>query len=404
MTHVGIPYHRWDYYSYQYNVVNAVPEATYVPVKDAFGIIVRMLRRVNSKLQRLTNKQWLLHFNLNNQFFDADLNKVDIIHLFNGVSYGRTPWATTFETLVPRFREVLASLPAQEPNFTPFQRWRFVRALEALAAPNCRAVLALSESAVKVEQHILTWGPSRLATAIKAKLSVLPPPQPLHVASYEEKPVSLTPPWHFMFVGHDFFRKGGLEMLEAFIAVKQRTHAPIRLLIVSRLQIDDYATKSTFEDLRKAQSLLKAHKDWIEYTPHLPHKETLERMKQAHIGLLPTYADSYGYAVLEFMASGCPVVTTNVEALADVNAPQRGWIVPVPRDPLGSALYQSREGREQVSKAIRAGLEHTLEEILANPDQIATKGANAIRYIRDVHDPRQHAATLRRIYTGEATD
>ena len=62
----------------------------------------------------------------------------------------------------------------------------------------------------------------------------------------------------------------------------------------------------------------KLHK-WISYVPKLTNNETLELMKKSHIGLLPTYADTYGYSVLEFQAAGCPVITTNVRALPEIN-------------------------------------------------------------------------------------
>ena len=42
-------------------------------------------------------------------------------------------------------------------------------------------------------------------------------------------------------------------------------------------------------------------------------------MATSHIGLLPTYNDSYGYSVIEFFSYGCPVITTNILALPEIN-------------------------------------------------------------------------------------
>lgn len=121
-------------------------------------------------------------------------------------------------------------------------------------------------------------------------------------------------------------------------------------------------------------------------------------MRKAHVGLLPTYADSYGYSALEFMASGCPIITTNTGALGEINAPERGWLIDVPLDHLGRARYYTPEGRTQISQAIREGVSKILEEIYAHPEQISRKGQAALNYIRQHHDPARHAETLRAIY------
>ncbi len=394
---VGIPKHRWSYYSYQYNIIGRVPEVEYLPVEDKFGRAVPWLRRLNWWGHRLTHRQWALHFDLNNQFQERDPNVVDLVHLFNGVSYGKIPWVTTFETLVPRFRSVLTNLGTETPNFSLPQRRRFEKAAQALAAPTCRGVVALSPYAQRVQRQVLQWMPSEVAGQIERKMEVLQPPQPLTVERYEDKPLPENL-LRFMFVGHDFFRKGGVEMLESFIALREASPQPFELIIVSALRIDDFATHAGLQELHHAQKLLAAHQDWIKHFPQLPHDEVIAWMKRSHVGLLPTYADSYGYSVLEFMAAGCPVVTTNVQALADINAPDRGWSIPVPRDALGVGTYHTAEGREAMSQAIRNGLASVLEKILTTPDEIARKGQAALTYIQTEHSPTGHTNALRRLY------
>ena len=48
-------------------------------------------------------------------------------------------------------------------------------------------------------------------------------------------------------------------------------------------------------------------------------------MSSCDVGLLPTWAESYGYSVLEMQACGLPVVTTNIRALPETNV--CGWKV-----------------------------------------------------------------------------
>lgn len=49
-------------------------------------------------------------------------------------------------------------------------------------------------------------------------------------------------------------------------------------------------------------------------------------MKQCHIGLLPTFGDTFGFSVLEMQACGCPVITSNNYALPEINNKEIGWI------------------------------------------------------------------------------
>jgi glycosyltransferase involved in cell wall biosynthesis len=96
--------------------------------------------------------------------------------------------------------------------------------------------------------------------------------------------------------------------------LRERDKYEIELTIVSSLNIDNYATKKEPSDVQRVKNFIQKNSDWINYFPQLPNHEVLELMKKSHVGLLPTYADTYGYSVLEFQAAGCPVITTNVRA------------------------------------------------------------------------------------------
>ena len=398
---IGVVARRWRQDpsgSYARNVLNRLPDAEYVPVGDLFSSLVALNMRANALFHRLTGRSWLSHFNLNNQFYRLRAPAVDVLHLFNGVSYNTVPWVTSFETAVPRFTEVMEGLKRQKPQFSPLQKWRFELAARAMASESCLAIIPISENAARAQRLVLGWMPPKYATAIAAKITVLHPPQAPIIKSFAEKEALPLRPLHFMFVGHDFFRKGGLEMLKAFIQVRKHSQIPIRLTIVSALRTRDYATRAGEKELAEARRLISANSEWITHYPSLPHAEVLALMKQAHVGLLPTYADSYGYAVLEFQAAGCPVITTEMGALAEVNSEERGWLIKVPRDHIGRAPYYTPEGRAAISKAIRNGVAAAIDEILQNPEMVRQKGKAALDYIRQNHDPMRHANTLREIY------
>jgi glycosyltransferase involved in cell wall biosynthesis len=121
-------------------------------------------------------------------------------------------------------------------------------------------------------------------------------------------------------------------------------------------------------------------------------------MKTCDVGLLPTYADTYGLSVLEAQACGLPVITTDVRALPEINNADVGWLIRVPKNELGEALYSTLEERERLSLQIQSGLEAIVRNIVADPSVIYIKALKSLERIREMHDPTVYAQKLREIY------
>ena len=390
---IGILAYRIKYYSYLRNILNKIPDAEYIPVNDLYSFLRKGALFVN----RTLGKPLLPVFNLNNQFEDLDLNRVDLLHFFNGVSYGRTPWVSSFETILPRFSHLVTRHHGQEiAHVSPDALTR--RGLEALAGRSCLAILPLSQSAALMQTDLLKDLPAEYAQPILDKMRVLHPPQEVLVPEVKAREYSPDNPIRFILVGAAFFRKGGREVLEVFERLVRQEKLPVRLIIVSSLRIEPYAAKETEADVAWAKAKIAENADWIEYYSALPNADTLALMRTADVGMLPSYADTYGFSVLEAQASGLPVITTDIRALPEVNNPTVGWLIKVPKNALGEALYATVEEREVLSQSIRAGLEQSVRHIAADPGQIAVKGAAALDRIRKEHDPAAYADALRQIY------
>jgi glycosyltransferase involved in cell wall biosynthesis len=390
---IGILAYRIKYYSYLRNILNKIPDAEYIPVNDLYSFLRKGALFVN----RTLGKPLLPVFNLNNQFEDLDLNRVDLLHFFNGVSYGRTPWVSSFETILPRFSHLVTRHHGQEiAHVSPDALTR--RGLEALAGRSCLAILPLSQSAALMQTDLLKDLPAEYAQPILDKMRVLHPPQEILVPEVKAREYSPDNPIRFILVGAAFFRKGGREVLEVFERLVRQEKLPVRLIIVSSLRIEPYAAKETEADVAWAKAKIAENADWIEYYSALPNADTLALMRTADVGMLPSYADTYGFSVLEAQASGLPVITTDIRALPEVNNPTVGWLIKVPKNALGEALYATVEEREVLSQSIRAGLEQSVRHIAADPGQIVVKGAAALDRIRKEHDPAAYADALRQIY------
>ncbi len=336
-----------------------------------------------------------LHFKLRGKMhtyypwlhWDAGIANYDLLHFFNGISLGRKPWLSTFETFLPRW----ASYGGKRIDW----------GLRHLAGDACKRLIALSDCTRQIQSIFLEDHPA-FAEAINRKVTVLQPPQaPLLDANALDaklnQRLATKSVLKCLFVGADFFRKGGLELLRAFDILIQQNH-PIHLSIVSSMHYGDYASQSTHDDLIAAMRLIQKHPQHIQLHHQLPTLQVMELCRNADLGLLPTWADTYGYSALEFMAAGCPLLSTDIRALPEINGIDRGWIIPTAKDRLGNAILQTSAQRLSFSRHLQTGILEAMTGILQSPDQIMTKGQAAYRHILEHHAPARTAAQMETWY------
>ncbi len=390
---IGVLKYRFEYYTYLRNILHKLPEAEYVPLEDLFSYRRRFALAIN----RRSTKALFDTFDLNNQFEDYDLNKVDLIHLFNGISYGHRPWVTGFETIVPRFSELMQRYHGKTK--APMKMTaKLQRGFEALKSPFCKKIIAMSQSAALMQTDLLMELPYEDQEIIRKKMIVIHPPQEVLVDQPIQREYDARNPIRLIMVGDGFFRKGGREILRAFDKLIHEENANLKLILVSSLTMDHYAAKETQEDLVWASNFIQEHSDWIEHHTSLSPAEVLTLMKTCDIGLLPTYADSYGFSVLEAQACGLPVISTDIRALPEINNTDCGWLIRVPKNEMSEALYSTPEERAHLSQQIQDGLEAILRNILKDPSSIHPKALKALQRIREMHDPEDFSQKLREIY------
>jgi glycosyltransferase involved in cell wall biosynthesis len=377
--HAGYPERR--------NIIGIVPHLDYVRVHDLYDALQR-LAAVNRRLFKHS------FFNVNhtvNRFNDLNLNRVDILHFFNAFSFGKTPWISTFEEIVPRFTYRFKARPDSPIS----DEKRILAALEVMSGDPCKRLIALSECALNMQKEFLSRFP-RYSSKIESKLIQLHPPQQAFFDNYENKHLDLDGQINFAFVGSGFFKKGGPEMLEALSDLRKESGLNLRLTIVSSL------TKSMnyvgAQDVKIARETIERSRDWIDYYFRLPNEQVIEMMRKAHVGLLPTHEDTYGYCVLEFQACGCPVISTNVSALPEINNDQIGWVIEIPNKYLKKANDITEEDRIQIKNAIKIGLKGAVHDIFKNRDIIPRKANAALEKIKNQHSPENYAMRISEIY------
>ncbi len=120
-------------------------------------------------------------------------------------------------------------------------------------------------------------------------------------------------PLQLLFSG-DFFRKGGANVIDAFERA-QKLYPDIRLIVCCDERIDFNTADA---DLR-ARYLERIRRNPGITFGRVKREEMLTRiLPDTDIFLLPTYADTFGFAALEAMSFGIPVITSNCFALPEM--------------------------------------------------------------------------------------
>jgi len=384
-----------DNYATRRNIICKVRHYDYRKVYNDRFLFISYFNKVSNKLFKkpifnLTDSA----YKFNNYRF---LFNIDLIHLFNTISNSKKNWIVTFETVLPRNIISHKLLNQGSLNCLSLEEQKAVRKeLYSLTKNSCKKLISLSNCNLKMQKDILKHFPE-YSSKILPKLTCLHPPQKVIVENWVDKNITLDQTINFIFVGGLFFIKGGKEVLEVFTELKQCKNVDIKLTIISSLTTDDYFTKTTEVDKQEALSIIKSNSDWIDFYDYLPNAIVLNKMKEAHVGLLPTFADTYGYVVLELQACGCPVITTNVRALPEINNEKKGWLINLPINQFG-LIDSSTEALIQTKKQIKLELKNIVKEIIDDKNLIINKANSSIDNVRVNHSPELFGKKLKKIY------
>jgi len=314
-----------------------------------------------------------------NRFNDLGLNKVDVYHFFNSLTPVKRPWVVTFETTIPRL----------DPEFREGYKW--------MAGKYCKAIIGYTQRAINAELFNLEKFPE-YRESIKSKMILLYPPQKPILTDIDHK--RFDQDIVFTITGSVFFLKGGWELLQVFERLKDEK-TPVRLNVVSRLEVHGYKdTHATPEIVEKAKKIL-ANNPLITHYNGLPNPKVIELLKETHIGILPSYGETFGYSLLEAMACGCAVVSTSVSPFPEFIKEPWGWLVEIPvkhKNGLEFTETDNREVHDRLSEKLIEGLYKTIKIIVEDRKELERKSINALNRIKDFHNPLDRVDVLRNIY------
>ena len=143
-----------------------------------------------------------------------------------------------------------------------------------------------------------------------------------------------------LFAGHIVSNKGVYELIEA---CKVIPNVKLRMLGLMPAGFDRN------EFLMQAQS--SDENQWVEMLGSVPFEEVIKEMLSCSVFVLPTYTEGFPNVILESMACGCPIVTTDVGAIPEMLDIEHGFnhgicVKPRQVEELRAAIIKMLDDRE----------------------------------------------------------
>lgn len=284
-------------------------------------------------------------------FNPMPLRHFDLVHAFNRIPVGTTPFIIGFEDYLPR---------AFGLEGTSYYRWLS----DILASPRCRKIIAISDHARTVFKSLHDAYPSAQELYDKLSLqypNVDIPDVPDALAGHDHSEFVVT------FVGNDFGRKGGC------VAVKLAEKAlaasfPLKVEIVSSLNMGGavWTDPVSTEFFDRYRALL----DLPNVTVHgrLGNAEVKSLLARSHFSILTTLGDTFGFSAIESMAYWTPVIATRQGALPEfVRHLDNGLLVDLDTSDIGQWVHQSSpmRGSKRFEQIFEDEMERIAEETFA---------------------------------------
>lgn len=165
-------------------------------------------------------------------------------------------------------------------------------------------------------------------------------------------PGRVSDPAVLLYHGRVDARKGVLDLLDAVAKLRADT-VPVRLLLSGiGPDLDSVATRITELGLADVVELLGA----------VPYERAHEVYARGEIFVSPTYAEGFSNTILEAMASGLPVISTDVVGVRDCVRPDENGLLVPPGDPAALAaavrrLLDDPELRRRLAEQARTDVE-----------------------------------------------
>jgi glycosyltransferase involved in cell wall biosynthesis len=194
------------------------------------------------------------------------------------------------------------------------------------------------------------------------KAQVIYPGVNLHQITMPDRATQTQHPCKILFIGGDFERKGGFDLLEVFLS-QFADVAELHLVTQAGITCD--------------HPNVHIHRQIEAYTP-----EWLALYHQADIFVMPTYSEPFGWVFIEAMAAGLPIIATDLNAIPEMVTPGETGLLVQPGD--------------------RLALARSLQMLIEHPDLRRSMGMKARQVAELKFDANKNFQILERLFQSVA--
>jgi glycosyltransferase involved in cell wall biosynthesis len=224
----------------------------------------------------------------------------------------------------------------------------YARFFMAMAARRARRILTVSEASKEDILHFLKVPASKVEVihnALDERLAA--PPTPDEMARVRDRFLLNAP--FILYAGNIKPHKNVDRLIEAFSIVRSRGGENIKLLIIG----DEI---SKYPNLRRLVHRFQLHQH-VRFLGFVPDATLAALYRLATVFVFPSLYEGFGLPPLEAMASGAPVITSNVSSLPEVVGDAALLIDPMNASAIADAIIRVMSDAPLRAELVRRGLE-----------------------------------------------
>jgi glycosyltransferase involved in cell wall biosynthesis len=178
-----------------------------------------------------------------------------------------------------------------------------------------------------------------------------------------------------LFVGTMEPRKNIVSLIKAFELLHRSEKIALNLVLVGK-------RGWLYEDIFRAMDASPV-RSRIQYHEYVPDSDLASLYRLAHLFVYPSIYEGYGFPVLEAMASGTPVVTSNSSSLREVAEEAALLVDPLKTEELAHAMYTLTESSSERAQLIGAGLQRVKQISSLDPAKKVLQLYESIARVRE---------------------
>jgi glycosyltransferase involved in cell wall biosynthesis len=270
--------------------------------------------------------------------------KIDLLHC----PYWSSPLWSPWPTVVTVHDVIQFVLP--EYAWRKISRVYF--GLVSAGARRAQAVITVSECSKQDIMKIIGLGPERIHVIGNAVDASLYPVRDAWLLANVRERYGIAPRFVLYFGGFDM-RKNVPRLIEAYARLPEALRREYQLVIAGRYQ---HLGHPLYPDPRQTVRRLGLEGNVI-FTGQIREQDKAPLYSAATVFAFPSLYEGFGMPVLEAMACGTPVVTSNVSALPEVAGDAGLLVNPYAPEAIGEALAELLESAARREDLSRRGLE-----------------------------------------------